>query len=351
MSDLISILIPNYNKAPYLRECLDSVLAQTYSNWECIIVDDHSTDRSWEIIEGFYKKDSRFKIFVRPDHLPKGGNVCRNFGLEISKGNFIFYLDSDDVLAPFCLGQRVNHTHENPGLNFWAFPTALFENKVSEAQFLWNTDNSDESDLSRFLRMDSLWQTSGAIYRKEFLTELNGLTPNRKIWQDYELHLKALIRTRLYRKYFNLKPDVFIRRGDPQSLSRITPFTGDLNILLERIQLLEEINEYTQKQSFELSKNEIHSLSSLQFHLILQLWLKHGMFQIFYSKWITYSGEKGLSIMIQFKGLIYGSLLKINNRLKMNSLSMQFRDLPDYHILDKVQIGTHRFDLEDATDN
>ena len=74
---LVSILIPNYNKAPYLRETLDSVLSQTYTHWECIIVDDHSTDNSWEILEEYVAKDSRFKLYKRPVDRKQGGNAAR----------------------------------------------------------------------------------------------------------------------------------------------------------------------------------------------------------------------------------------------------------------------------------
>ena len=90
--NLVSILIPNYNKASYLRPTLDSIMAQTYSNWECIIVDDHSTDISWEIIEEYAKTDSRFKIYKRPNHLAKGGNVCRNYAFTNSVGDFVVFL-------------------------------------------------------------------------------------------------------------------------------------------------------------------------------------------------------------------------------------------------------------------
>ncbi len=132
---LVSILIPNFNKAPYLRETLDSILAQTYTDWECIIVDDHSTDDSWGILEEYAEKDLRFKIYRRPDHLPKGGNVCRNFAYDNSRGDLILYLDSDDVLADFCLKQRVNAVNNFQGLDFWAFPTALFEEEVSNDKY------------------------------------------------------------------------------------------------------------------------------------------------------------------------------------------------------------------------
>lgn len=104
---LVSILIPNYNKALYLRETLDSVLAQTYTNWECIVIDDHSTDESWGILEEYNIKDSRFKIFLRPMEFYKGANSCRNYAFEKSEGCFIQYLDSDDILNPNKLSEQI----------------------------------------------------------------------------------------------------------------------------------------------------------------------------------------------------------------------------------------------------
>lgn len=338
---LVSVLIPNYNKAPYLRKTLDSVLAQTYTHWECIIVDDHSTDDSWKILEEYAKKDSRFKIYQRPDHLLKGGNVCRNSAFKSSKGDLILFLDSDDVLADFCLEQRINTVNSFPSLDFWAFPTVLFQTDVSDAKYYWNVDDPNESDLSRFLRMDALWQTSGCLYKKDFLRNVNGLSPSRKIWQDYELHLKALLHRPSYRKYFQLPPDVFIRNGDPSSLSRSTPFSGDLPILHDRIQLIEEIIHLAKKKRFNFSEIEKNSILSLHLYLIVQLWIKHGEFLQFYKKWLNYGRYPKLSLLVRFLIFLEVIGFKINNRLQVNIPDMPILNLPDLKILEKVQIGIH----------
>ncbi|WP_373399097.1 glycosyltransferase family 2 protein [Algoriphagus halophilus] len=105
---LVSILIPNYNKALYLRETLDSVLEQTYTHWECIIVDDHSTDNSWEILEEYASKDSRFKLYKRPKDRKPGGNAARNYAFELSEGDYIQWLDSDDVISPVKIEIQIN---------------------------------------------------------------------------------------------------------------------------------------------------------------------------------------------------------------------------------------------------
>ena len=79
---LVSIIIPTFNRAHLIGETLDSILAQTYTHWECLITDDGSTDNSIEIIQEYVTKDTRFKLFTRPANRPKGANACRNIGLE-----------------------------------------------------------------------------------------------------------------------------------------------------------------------------------------------------------------------------------------------------------------------------
>jgi len=98
MTELISIIIPTYNRAHLIGETLDSILAQTYTNWECIVVDDGSTDNTSNILAKYIEKDKRFQYHKRPKERIKGPNSCRNYGFEISKGEYIKWFDSDDIL-------------------------------------------------------------------------------------------------------------------------------------------------------------------------------------------------------------------------------------------------------------
>lgn len=93
MKGLVSIIVPIYNVAQYLEECLNSVLMQTYANWECILIDDGSTDNSSEICREFTSRDTRFKYFYKQNG---GLSSARNEGLRKAKGDFITFLDSDD---------------------------------------------------------------------------------------------------------------------------------------------------------------------------------------------------------------------------------------------------------------
>ena len=95
MKHKISIIIPCYNQSAYLEKCLYSVQSQNYQNWECIMIDDGSSDNTREIAENWAQKDARFIYF----HKENGGvSSARNVGIDKSSGEFIYFLDSDDYL-------------------------------------------------------------------------------------------------------------------------------------------------------------------------------------------------------------------------------------------------------------
>jgi glycosyltransferase involved in cell wall biosynthesis len=95
---LVSIIIPTYNRAHLIGETLDSVLAQNYQNWECIVVDDGGTDDTDAVMAQYMAKDSRFRYYHRPkDRLP-GGNAARNYGFEKSRGEYVQWFDDDDLM-------------------------------------------------------------------------------------------------------------------------------------------------------------------------------------------------------------------------------------------------------------
>ena len=90
---LVSIIIPVYNTAKYLPNCLDSIINQSYCNLEIIIIDDGSTDDSYKIAKKYASKDPRIKLVHQKN---SGQSSARNKGLSLSKGNFIAFVDSDD---------------------------------------------------------------------------------------------------------------------------------------------------------------------------------------------------------------------------------------------------------------
>ena len=102
---LVSIIMPSYNQGAYLSEALDSVLAQTYTNWECIIIDDGSHDNTKDVAKAYCEKDSRIQYIYQEN---SGVSAARNNGIAHSKGEFILPLDGDDKIDPYFLEQTLN---------------------------------------------------------------------------------------------------------------------------------------------------------------------------------------------------------------------------------------------------
>jgi len=137
-----SIIIPIYNCEQYLRECLDSVRNQTFPNWECICVDDGSTDKSGQIIDDYALLDSRFQII----HKTNGGEgSARNAGLDIFTGDWVYFLDSDDILN----NQTLEVCHESikkyPDVDLSSIRMIKFSEKQEPT---WDTTNAPVFECS-----------------------------------------------------------------------------------------------------------------------------------------------------------------------------------------------------------
>jgi len=170
---LVSVIIPVYNRESLVGETLDSVIAQTYQNWECIVVDDGSTDRTREVVQGYCDKDRRIKLFSRPNDRPKGANACRNYGFELSQGEFIKWFDSDDVMKPFLIQSQVE-TH-------WASDN--FDAVICDWE-CFGQDSDDASEgfplpknrmpvrpLESFISSEFYFQTGAPLWSREYLNQ------------------------------------------------------------------------------------------------------------------------------------------------------------------------------------
>ena len=109
--DLISVIIPVYNKEKYLRKCLDSVLAQTYGNIEVLLVDDASSDKSRDICDEYAKKDGRISVIYLEKN--RGASHARNVGLDRAEGEFFCFVDADDYTEKDMLRRLYDNLKEN----------------------------------------------------------------------------------------------------------------------------------------------------------------------------------------------------------------------------------------------
>lgn len=110
---LISIIIPTYNRVDFIIETLHSVEAQIFKNWECIIIDDGSTDNTEDVVRIYIKDKPSFSYFKRPANYKPGANGARNYGFDLAKAPYVCWLDSDDLIFPEKLHKQYQAIVEN----------------------------------------------------------------------------------------------------------------------------------------------------------------------------------------------------------------------------------------------
>ncbi|MDT0650826.1 glycosyltransferase family 2 protein [Autumnicola edwardsiae] len=217
---MVSIIIPTYNRAHLIGETLESVIQQTYVNWECIVVDDGSTDYTEELLEFYCAKDPRIKYHERPVNSMKGANACRNYGFEVSKGEYINWFDSDDLMLP----------------NFLTFMIELL------------TGNIDFVICSGYYTNQKL-----EIGNKIELFETRNLFKEYVLW-----NLQILTPSILFKKAFLNKKKLFntnLKRGEETEFySRIFFQTNSLNYKLKNIPLF----LYRQHAGSKSSKDKVY---------------------------------------------------------------------------------------------
>ena len=205
---MITIITPNFNKEFFISETINSVIFQTYQDWELIIVDDGSTDNSIEVISSFVNEDSIIKLLQR-DRLPKGGSTCRNIGLEKAKGDYIIFLDSDDLLSETTLDKRLAVMQDNSNLDFAVFSMGTFYKSIGDSKSIWKPPNNNQ--LKKILSHNLPWSIMQPIWKKEFLRELNGFDEDFPRLQDVEMHTRALMQDNVRIKIYDNLIDCYYR--------------------------------------------------------------------------------------------------------------------------------------------
>jgi glycosyltransferase involved in cell wall biosynthesis len=260
--------MPNFNKSAYLRYTLESILEQTYQNWECIIVDDHSTDDSWNILEEFSVKDQRFKIYRRPDSLPKGGNVCRNYAFQLSKGEYIQWFDSDDIMPSNFLSAKISVLTSNVNLDFVLCDLRCFSDDVHNASPYKNLDLSQvniEFPINALL--GNFWiQTSVPLFKKKFLSRFQTIfSENLSRGQESEFFNRILFTNPRFQ--FSPETIVYWRVSDNSITNRFKQSPASLRsrLTLETHMLI--AGEFLKNK--KLSRQEVEYFNRLfRFHLV-----------------------------------------------------------------------------------
>lgn len=184
MENLVSIITPMYNSENFIKNTIESVLNQTYKNWEMIIVDDCSKDNGIKIVEKYVNKDKRIKLYKNKINL--GGAETRNIAIKEAKGKYIAFLDSDDIWKETKLEKQLNFMIKNN----YDFTYTKYE-RVSEEGKKLNLLSKipPKVGYTELLKRDSIGCLT-AMYNCKNIGKV--YIPNIKIGQDYALWLEIL---------------------------------------------------------------------------------------------------------------------------------------------------------------
>ena len=192
---LVSIIIANYNRAHLIEETLDSIKNQSYTFFECIIVDDGSTDDSVNVIQNWVLGDERFQFYKRPKSIRKGANACRNWGFkEKSKGDLIKFFDSDDIMLNDHIRISVEQIIEE-ALDFVVVDCQNFdENGLRERPYETNKNYVKITPVE-FAKFQNAWITNDLMLKREWAFPIEFNEHIRDVASEYQYGIKLLLLT------------------------------------------------------------------------------------------------------------------------------------------------------------
>lgn len=291
----ITIIMATYNRAHFIEETIQSIRNQTYENWECLIIDDGGTDKTLDVIAPILKIDKRFKFYIRPDKFLKGLSSCRNFGLNLAKGDYIIFFDDDDIVHPnnleFCLNgfsiEQVDFVH---------YKLQSFIDKVDLIQQHFTVNyKTDNTFLESILTFKASFVSCSVMWNKKCFKD-NYFDENLKYAEEWELYSRIVsqgyvglvLNNILYynRRHSNSNTSSFFSQSSQMYLSQKKATELVLNNLYSKKKLNEEIIKYfisiaIQINSFSLfakiiSKNK-KTASLLKYCLF---YVKHVLYKL-----------------------------------------------------------------------
>jgi glycosyltransferase involved in cell wall biosynthesis len=186
MSKQLSIIIPAFNREHLISVTLDSVIAQTFKDWECIVVDDSSTDRTQEVVRSYALKDDRIRLVV--NHFSKGAPGARNTGIDHATGEFICFFDSDDLMYPNHVEEKIQLAqHSNPNNIITSFSHLLNGDGEVTGEFSYVASGNIFRDL---LDEKVYVDTNSALMRRALLADQIRWDVHCPSFQEWDFHLQ-----------------------------------------------------------------------------------------------------------------------------------------------------------------
>ena len=214
----VSIIIPAYNRGDLIGETIESIISQTYANWECIIIDDGSSDNTMDVLAKFVKKDHRIRFDKRPNSYKSGANGARNYGYELATGEYICWFDSDDLMHESYLERQLSTFQEHPGIQMVACFAKVFEDKkenITGEKIPLET--STVNLVENLIKNRIAFPTPCCVWKKDFLEGKKLFDENLLNAQESDFNFRRCTEGL---NYFFLKEYlVFVRRGHSSIIS------------------------------------------------------------------------------------------------------------------------------------
>jgi glycosyltransferase involved in cell wall biosynthesis len=245
---LVSIIIPTYNRAHLIDETLQSIVRQTYQDWECLVVDDGSTDKTNLILKGWMQKDSRIHYCKRTPNKLKGGNACRNYGLELSKGDYILFFDSDDIMFPNKLELGLSG-FDKADIDYVITKTIDFYHPNKKKLFNANPKNYNFTNYKlthfNYVCQNINWLTPDALIKAEVAKQIR-FNETLSRGQEYNFYVKlTLISSKgLFINEFTTKR----RLHDDSIRKQFNQIEIEKQVVYLRLETLKEVYNKTSKE-------------------------------------------------------------------------------------------------------
>lgn len=265
----LSIIIPLYNKAPYVRKALESVVSQTYKDWECIIVDDGSTDNSAAICEDFVRSLTPSLVHsIRLIHQPNAGvSAARNNGVAASKGEYICFLDADDWWEPTFLEHMAQLIADYPDAGIYATNYSYYKPGKTHVALTLKTGNINYPQSYYQSGAMPIWTGTTCMPRKVF-DEMGGFPLGVKLGEDFLLWAKTALH---YPVAFCEKPLAYYNNDVPATLRATRNLHAPECHMLFLLEPIEQV--ITQLQDEEVKHDWKSLLDKLRVSGLLEYWM------------------------------------------------------------------------------
>jgi len=224
----ITIILTTFNRANLVGETLDSIIAQTYTNWECIIIDVNSIDNTKETVESYIQKDARFSFHVKGDKYTKGLSASRNMGMDlIQETDYIQFFDDDDIMHPQKFEIQIKEFEKNKNLDLTIFPTKNFYtiNEFEITNYVGFNSKIIKNLAEDFLLARTLFTAQVPLIKYSYIKDIRF---NEKLFyaEEWEVFNKLFFTQTTVASYVNV-PLYFHRK---HNMSITTNLYGKTNI-------------------------------------------------------------------------------------------------------------------------